>query len=375
MRSGIVIAATLSLLLLGWAMFRHPPQASPTRAELAPAPVAKGSDTRRRLLNDTSSVEPLVPPIESRQTINTNTMERILKGEGLSVTLGQLEGYLQANKRDASSLLAAYQATHERALLDEAIAKYPSDPRVAYTAWFRSQPDANDPSGLKVRREALDALKQAAPDNAIANYLSAANYFRSGQTEQAIQEMQAGAAKAKYDDYIQDAIQSMTEAYLAAGYPEAESKLAAMSGALLPHLSELKQAGVSLVELANSYRQAGDAASAQAALQMGLDLGQRLDDPNSMTLIQTLVGIAVQRKALDAMAAMAPYAESSQTIQERINSLVQQREAIKAAVAAGATQTWLQTASAQDISAYVDRERLFGERNAMKWVANRSTKE
>ena len=107
------------------------------------------------------------------------------------------------------------------------------------------------------------------------------------------------------DDSIEDAIQSMTEAYLAAGYPEAESKLAAMSGALLPHLSELKQAGVSLVELANSYRQAGDAASAQAALQMGLDLGQRLDDPNSMTLIQTLVGIAVQRKTLDAMAATA----------------------------------------------------------------------
>ena len=105
---------------------------------------------------------------------------------------------------------------------------------------------------------------------------------------------------------------------------------------------------------------------------MGLDLGQRLDDPNSMTLIQTLVGIAIQRKTLDAMAAVALDAASGQAIQDRVNALLQQREAIKAAVVAASPETWLQTASAQDVSAYVDRHRLFGEQNAMQWLANRS---
>ena len=85
--------------------------------------------------------------------------------------------------------------------------------------------------GIKARRQALDILKQAAPDNALANYLSAGNYFKSGQPEQAIEELQAGAAKLNFNDYTQDSIQSMTEAYMAAGYSEAEAKLAATTGA------------------------------------------------------------------------------------------------------------------------------------------------
>jgi hypothetical protein len=298
-------------------------------------------------------------------------MALIMKGKLPDLTLSQLQTYLEANHRDAESLLAAYQATHDRGLLDEALAKYANDPRVAFTAWFRSQPGADDPNGLKARRQALDVFKQAAPDNALANYLSAANYFKSGQPEQAVQELQAGAAKPKYDDYTQDAIQSMEEAYRAAGYSEAESKAAATSGALLPHLAEMKQAGLGLIDLANTYRQAGDTASAQAALQMSLDLGQRLDDPNSMTLIQTLVGIAIQRKGLDAMAAAAPDAASGQAVQDQINALVQQRAAIRSMVSAVPMETWLPNATPEDVSAYFDRMRFSGEQKALQWLANR----
>ncbi|HWX19533.1 MAG TPA: hypothetical protein VN578_06465 [Candidatus Binatia bacterium] len=301
----------------------------------------------------------------------TNVMALIMKGKLPDLTLSQLQTYLEANHRDAESLLAAYQATHDRGLLDEALAKYANDPRVAFTAWFRSQPGADDPNGLKARRQALDVFKQAAPDNALANYLSAANYFKSGQPEQAVQELQAGAAKPKYDDYTQDAIQSMEEAYRAAGYSEAESKAAATSGALLPHLAEMKQAGLGLIDLANTYRQAGDTASAQAALQMSLDLGQRLDDPNSMTLIQTLVGIAIQRKGLDAMAAAAPDAASGQAVQDQINALVQQRAAIRSMVSAVPMETWLPNATPEDVSAYFDRMRFSGEQKALQWLANR----
>jgi tetratricopeptide (TPR) repeat protein len=298
-------------------------------------------------------------------------MALLIKGELPDLTLDQLKTYLEANHRNAESLLAAYRATHERALLDEALTNFPNDPRVLYTAWFRSQPDPKTPDGLQARRQVLDLLKQAAPDNALVNYLSAANYFKSGQSEQAVQEMLAGAAKPKYDDYVQDEIQRMQEAYLAAGYPEAAAKAAAGAGALLPHLAELKQAGLSLVELANSYQQAGDAASAQAALQMCLDLGQRLDDPNSVTLIQTLVGIAIQRKGLEAMAAAAPDPNTAQAVQEQLTALQQQRTGLRELAAAQSIETWLQTAPPEDVSAYFDRVRIFGEQRALQWLANR----
>jgi len=125
------------------------------------------------------------------------------------------------------------------------------------------------------------------------------------------------------------------------------------------------------VELAKSYQQAGDAASAQAASQMCLDLGQRLDDPNSLTLIQTLVGNALQRKALEAMAAAAPDPDTAQVLQGQLKGLEQQRAGIKDTVASLQIETWLQTAAPEDVSAYFDRVRIFGEQQAMQWLANR----
>jgi len=308
----------------------------------------------------------------SNEALSTNFLERLLQGESLHVTPEQLTSYLQANHRSADSLLAAYQATGERALLDEALMNYPHDARVAYNAWFRTPTGPDDPEGTRSRRQALDVLKEAAPDNALVNYLSARNYFASGQSERAIQEMQAGAAKPNYDDYTRDDMQSMTEAYLAAGYSEAEAKLAANTGALLPHLAELKQDGVRLAEIAKSYQQAGDSASAQAMLQMCQDLGQRLDDRNATTLIQQLVGIAVQRIGLDAATAMSVDPGNSPAIQDRVNALTQEREDIKALVAGHQIETWLQTASPQDVVAFCDRERAFGEVKALQWLANRN---
>jgi hypothetical protein len=301
----------------------------------------------------------------------TNLIARIIH-EGLpDLTVEQLEPYLHANHRDAASLLTAYRATHKRELLDEAIANFPNDPRVAYTAWYRTEPGPDDPDGLKARRQALDKFEQVAPDNSLANYLSAANYFKTGHPDQAMQEMQAGASKTKFDDYTQEAILGMQEAYQTAGYSEVEAKLAATTGALLPHLAELKQDGLSLLEAASKWSQSGDTISAQSAMQMSLDLGQRLSDPNSMTLIQQLVGLAIQRKAYDAMAAATTDPAAGQEIQDRIKELQQYRDGIKNQVSSLNIETWLQTASPEDISGYIDRERLLGEQRAMQWLANR----
>lgn len=318
-----------------------------------------------------ATTTPATPVAQVERQPTTNLIACILKGGLPTLTLDQLKTYLEANQRNAESLLTAYQLTDERALLDEAIAKFPNDPRVAYTAWFRSQPNTDDPDALQARRQALDLLKQAAPDNALANYLSAANYFKSGQPQLALQELQAGAAKPAYNDYSQDAIQGLEEAYRAAGYSDVESKAAATSGVLLPQLAEMKQAGLSLVALANSYQQAGDPASAQAALQMCLDLGQRLDDPNSLTLIQPLVGIAIERAGLEAVAAATADADTARAVQEQLNALNQQRAGIRALVADQPIETWLPNASPEDAISYFDRMRFFGEQQALQWLATR----
>ena len=100
-------------------------------------------------------------------------------------------------------------------------------------------------------------------------------------------------------------------------------------------------------------------------------LGQRLDDPNSLTLIQPLVGNAIQRAGLAAMAAAAPDADTAQAIQDRLNALNQERAGIRALVADQPIETWLPDAPPEEANAYFDRRRLFGEQRALQWLATR----
>ena len=52
--------------------------------------------------------------------------------------------------------------------------KYPNDPQVAFEALF-----AKDLSPEQ-RRQWLSAFEQSAPDNPLANYLSARDYLKAG---------------------------------------------------------------------------------------------------------------------------------------------------------------------------------------------------
>jgi len=304
------------------------------------------------------------PPIDPSPEglSHTNLIARLLKSEEVPrLSAEQVQSYLEKNHRSVGSLLAAFHATDDRTFLREAMEKYPADPRLDYVAWSRSQ-------SPEERRQWLDTFKQSAPDNALAHYLSARDYFKSGQNDQAVQELLAAATK-PIQDYSLDFVQNGEEAYRAAGYSDAEAKMIATSTLLLPQFAEFKQVGLNLVDLANAYRQSGDGASALAALQMGISLGQRLDEPGSLTIIQSLVGIALQRLVLNAMDPNIPYGDPGQTVQNQIDALAQRREAIRAlAQQAG---TVLPTMSDQDLISYFDRMKLFGEQAAIRWAASK----
>src|SRR5213595_1641724 len=126
--------------------------------------------------------------------------------------------------------MAAFHATDDRTFLQEAMEKYPADPRLDYVAWFRSQ-------SPEERRQWLEAFKQSAPDNACANYLSAREYFKSGQNNQAVQELLVAATK-PIQDYSLDFVQNAEEAYRAAGYSDAEARVISTSALPFPQLGE-----------------------------------------------------------------------------------------------------------------------------------------
>ena len=294
----------------------------------------------------------------------TNLYSRFTNEEP-KLTAAQVEAYLKANRTNAASLLAAYRTSGDKALLKEAMEKYPDDPQVALEAIFDKDLSPDQ------QRQWLNTFEKSAPDNALANYLSAYNYFNSGQIDQGIQELIASSGKA-VSDYTSERAQDDEEAYLSAGYSAAEAARISDSWLTLSQLYQIKHLGVDLVDLANAYNQSGDQASAQATCQMALDLGQHYGDGNpstDWTLISQLVGMAIQKIALSAMNPNSPYGDNGQTVQDQLNQISRNRAAISEV--AQRAEPLLPTLTDQDILNYENRRRAFGELAALQWVASK----
>jgi hypothetical protein len=302
-------------------------------------------------------------PASDADTMQSTNLYSRLKDRDFKLKPEQVESYLSSNKRSAASLLAAYRTTSDPALLSEAMRNFPDDPNVAFEAATRKDISPDE------QRKWLDVLKKSDPDNALANYLSAVDYFKTGQTDQAVKEFMAASGK-QFEDYTSQRYQDDAEAYLAAGYSEAEAKYAAGSQLLLPQLKMAKDAGLDMIELAKSYQQAGDSASAQAAFQMAINLGSRYSNPSaSQPIISELVGLALQTQAFKAMDPNANYGTTGQTVQDQLNLIQQQRN--QTTQLANQMDALLPQLSEQDWIVYRDRWMTLGERNAMQWLINR----
>jgi len=294
----------------------------------------------------------------------TDVIARLMKGENPpSLTTEQVEAYLRQSGRNAATLIAAFRASGDDRLLQEALDKYPSDSQVNFAAIFRTGATGEQ------RRQFVEGFKRSAPDNALGDYLSAYEYFKAGQGDLAVDELSRASAKPLFEEYSMQFVQNAEEAYRAAGYSEAESKVIAAVSLLLPHLPQLKNLSQDMVATAASYREANNSGSAHALLDMVCDLGQRLSRTAAEPLLNQMVGIAIERIALNTMEPTNPYGTTGQTVKDRLAELTQQRDAARAL-----TQQFdrLQAfMSSQDWISYVDRQRSFGEQAALQWLVGK----
>ena len=304
------------------------------------------------------------PPAETT-TEDSKLIAQILRGnQAPKLTAGQVESYLKENQRSAASLLAAFRTTGDEALLAEAMQRFPNDPQVAFEAAFKK--DASSAG----QRQWLNALKQSAPQNAFADYLSAAHFFKTRQPDQAVQDLIAASRKSQFEDFTLERVQDDEEAYRAAGYSVAEAKTIPSRQLLLPQLKQMKELSQNMTELATSYRQAGDESSAQAALQMAASLGQRYSNSTpGEPEVSKLVGIAIERIALNAMDANSMYGSDGLTVKGRLDQLAQQDAEIRQV--AQQTEALQHLVSDQDWISYKDRWRNFGEEAAGRWLINK----
>lgn len=279
------------------------------------------------------------------------------------LTHDQVESFLKANGRNAANLLAAFRTSGDPALLREAMEKFPNDPRVDFEAAIGGNLTPVE------QRQWLDTFEKNVPANSLANYLSAFNYFNSGQIDQGVQELAAASGK-PFDDYTVDRVEQDIEAYLGAGYSPADATVLGSRGLLLPQLSQMKQLGSDVMQLANAYSQTGDQASAQAALQMAANLGQNYANPSAgETAVSQLVGIGIEMNALKAMNPQSPYGINGQTVQDQINALEQQNASAREL--GQQASALLPSLSDQDWIIYKNRWLMLGLQNANQWVVGK----
>jgi hypothetical protein len=356
MNGKVIALLAVGLALIAWLMLN---QSNPSVSAPPHSPSAS-PEPKTRLRLPAPRITATPTPIDSSEELrSTNLYTRLVNGDVPKLSPEQLDTYLMQNQRNAESLLIASRVANDTALLKEAQEKFPNDPRVAYASLFKCDTPEE-------RSQWLERLKQSAPDNALPSYLSALDSFKSGQMDRAVEEITAASSKQQFQDYSMDFLQNGEDAYRSAGYSEADAKSIAATQLLLPQLSELRELGRQMAGLANSYRQAGDTASADAALQMDIALSQRFGGYPGEPLINQLVGIAIERHALTTMDPNSPYDTSGQTAQDRINQLDKSRQALK-----GLAQQEVglfQKMSDPDVVSYWDRWRTFGYEPAMRWA-------
>lgn len=371
---GVAAIAVCLLVVIAQMRTRARLQQLERQAQSDAADIARLSETNDELSKTVTSLregKPLRTPAPTRsvagaagglqptEPARSNHWGKIAAGDKLS--LAQVEEYLKKAGRSAHNLLAAFRSSGDAGLLREAMQKYPNDPQVAFEAVI------NPSSSPEERAQWLNALKQSAPDNALPNYLAALDAFKAENTSEALQELSAAAHKPQFNDFTLERTQNDQDLYFASGYSLAESKLVPTAQLLLPQLAQLKDLGNRLTDLANSYRSAGDEASAKATLDTALQLANRYVNrfPGEPE-ISRLVGMAIEYKALQQMDPATPYGDGPETVQGRMTQIDNEREDFKSLN--NNAREFLPQMSDQDLISYIDHRVLFGEPAALKWV-------
>src|SRR5437899_2429968 len=167
----------VGLAVIGWIMFNRP------KPDTSAPPPSTPADSKARLRLPAPRITSTPAPTESAEELRpTNLFTRLVNGDVPKLSPEQLNTYLTQNQRNAESLLAAFRASSDAAYLKEAEEKFPNDPRVAYAAVFKSD-------SPEERSQWLDRLKQSDTSNALPNYFSALDAFKSGQMDQAVEEI------------------------------------------------------------------------------------------------------------------------------------------------------------------------------------------
>jgi len=287
------------------------------------------------------------------------------------VSRERIEEYLRQRGRDGVNLLAAFHLAsdpeHPQAGLDylkEASAKFPGDSRVQLAVLDQG-------AFPEERRKWLDAFKESSPGNSLANYLSAAGYFKDDQPDAAVKELLEASGKEQFADF---AMESYLEAAELSRLDGASSLIAntaaasAVSQDLMPELSNMKAIAQGVLDLQKRYMSSGDTASVENLSLMVVYLADKLViGSGGRFVISQMSGLAMESMALQSLNQSAAYDFlEGQTPAQRLEDIRLQRLEMETS-AAGFASAFASGTEADRVS-YVERLKIDGELSATRWL-------
>ena len=275
------------------------------------------------------------------------------------------EAWLAKHHRDAASLLAVFRAQGDTNYLNEAATNFPNDPRVQLAVLARDAFPAE-------RQKWLAAFERSSPNNSLANYLSAQNYFKAGKTDEAVKELLAASAKPQFDNFfIQNQLDG-EELYQDSGKSTRESVelgLGSVAGELIPQLDTIKQLALGIGDLMNEKTSTGDASSAANLAQMGLTVAERFQSGDGgKLLVNQLVELAIKNAMLAHLDQNTAYdfLDGQTPAQAMAANKAQKQEMVQLISISKAARPQMTDA---EMAGYTQRMKIFGELEAMKWAA------
>ncbi len=348
----MLISLALLVLIAGavWHFFHPKPQDS----GVARPSVAR-SDFKYHYL------PPVLPSASIKAEPEADTSDRPLPPQ---ISRETAEEWLTRHHRDATSLLAAFRARGDTNYLNEAATNFPNDPHVELAVLARN-------AFPEDRRKWLDLLKTSSPSNSVANYLSAQDYLKNGQTNEAVTELLAASGKPQFDNYETESRSNSEALYLYSGKSQIEcdhASLADISAESLPELATFKQLALAIGDLQKQYLAAGDAAAAVNLAQMGMTLGNQLTRGDSgKYIINQLVGIADENIALANLDPNTSYDFlDGQTPAQVLQQLKDLKKSYREL--AGQFSAAYPNLTDEEMASYLTRSKIYGEFDAMRWV-------
>jgi hypothetical protein len=303
---------------------------------------------------------PLQPPPTVSPPEKT-VLQRIAQNDTTVFKLSpeQIEAFLSKRRTNAETLLAAFNATGDKAFLRQAVELFPESAFVLASALAQD--------ALPEQRSDLVAkFKELSPDNPLANYLSARDHLKQQQPDLALKEFQEAAAKNGFHDFTVERIQGLEEMYLAVGYSAAEAKALAMTSVHLPAVGQMRELGREMSRLQQQYASGGDGASAELLAKMGIALADDISGSSARSLLGEIVGSIVEREFLKGLDPGRAYDFLAGPVNERVAELIEQEKRIRES--SRFVDQWMRTASEAQLVSYFDRLKLYGEAGAITWA-------